>query len=163
MSICFSAVIVEKFIQQFFVRFFFFIFIAEDDTSGEATTCGRILIFLSWVLVVLTMPFSLVVCFKVSLFWLYYNYLLGNCGLRFADRFAKTDLSPDKLWFNAMDVVHLYSIAKINFSYLYLRFYKLILWTNFDFHFFHIFHHFHEYFKSSKMVFDTPTIFVLQK
>uniref|UniRef100_A0AAG5D5E0 Band 7 domain-containing protein n=1 Tax=Anopheles atroparvus TaxID=41427 RepID=A0AAG5D5E0_ANOAO len=38
---------------------------AEDDTNGEASTCGRILIFLSWVLVVLTMPFSLLVCFKV--------------------------------------------------------------------------------------------------
>ncbi|XP_053686948.1 band 7 protein AGAP004871 [Sabethes cyaneus] len=37
----------------------------EDDTNGEASTCGRILIFLSWVLVVLTMPFSLLVCFKV--------------------------------------------------------------------------------------------------
>ncbi|EDS28121.1 conserved hypothetical protein [Culex quinquefasciatus] len=38
---------------------------AEEDTNGEASTCGRILIFLSWVLVVLTMPFSLLVCFKV--------------------------------------------------------------------------------------------------
>ncbi|XP_052871983.1 band 7 protein AGAP004871 isoform X2 [Anopheles cruzii] len=38
---------------------------AEDDTNGEASTCGRILIFLSWVIVVLTMPFSLLVCFKV--------------------------------------------------------------------------------------------------
>uniref|UniRef100_A0A182TE06 Band 7 domain-containing protein n=1 Tax=Anopheles melas TaxID=34690 RepID=A0A182TE06_9DIPT len=38
---------------------------AEDETNGEASTCGRILIFLSWVLVVLTMPFSLLVCFKV--------------------------------------------------------------------------------------------------
>ncbi|XP_041768453.1 band 7 protein AGAP004871 isoform X1 [Anopheles merus] len=37
----------------------------EDETNGEASTCGRILIFLSWVLVVLTMPFSLLVCFKV--------------------------------------------------------------------------------------------------
>ncbi|XP_055627058.1 band 7 protein AGAP004871 [Toxorhynchites rutilus septentrionalis] len=38
---------------------------AEDHSNGEASTCGRILIFLSWVLVVLTMPFSLLVCFKV--------------------------------------------------------------------------------------------------
>ncbi|XP_065094680.1 band 7 protein AGAP004871 isoform X1 [Ochlerotatus camptorhynchus] len=38
---------------------------AEDESNGEASTCGRILIFLSWVLVVLTMPFSLLVCFKV--------------------------------------------------------------------------------------------------
>lgn len=41
---------------------------AEDDSNGEASTCGRILIFLSWVLVVLTMPFSLLVCFKVGAF-----------------------------------------------------------------------------------------------
>ncbi|XP_058831367.1 band 7 protein AGAP004871 isoform X2 [Topomyia yanbarensis] len=38
---------------------------AEEEHNGEASTCGRILIFLSWVLVVLTMPFSLLVCFKV--------------------------------------------------------------------------------------------------
>lgn len=36
----------------------------EGDTSG----CGRALIVLSWVLVILTMPFSLFVCFKVSKF-----------------------------------------------------------------------------------------------
>ncbi|CAO1317240.1 unnamed protein product [Diamesa hyperborea] len=38
---------------------------ADDESNGEASTCGRILIFLSWVLVFLTMPFSLFICFKV--------------------------------------------------------------------------------------------------
>lgn len=33
--------------------------------NGEATQCGRILIILSWVLVIITMPLSLFVCFKV--------------------------------------------------------------------------------------------------
>ena len=41
-------------------------FSAEDTDNGEASTCGKILIFLSWVLVFLTMPISLLVCFKVS-------------------------------------------------------------------------------------------------
>ncbi|XP_037032786.1 band 7 protein AGAP004871 isoform X2 [Bradysia coprophila] len=38
---------------------------ADDSVNGEATQCGRILIVLSWVLVVITMPLSLFVCFKV--------------------------------------------------------------------------------------------------
>lgn len=41
-------------------------FSAEDTDNAEASTCGKILIFLSWVLVFLTMPISLLVCFKVS-------------------------------------------------------------------------------------------------
>jgi hypothetical protein len=39
---------------------------AEDTDNAEASTCGKVLIFLSWVLVFLTMPISLLVCFKVS-------------------------------------------------------------------------------------------------
>ncbi|KAG4070627.1 hypothetical protein HA402_013547 [Bradysia odoriphaga] len=39
--------------------------VADDSVNGEATQCGRILIVLSWVLVVITMPLSLFVCFKV--------------------------------------------------------------------------------------------------
>ncbi|KAL7052626.1 hypothetical protein ACKWTF_004945 [Chironomus riparius] len=38
---------------------------ADDKESSDASTCGKILIFLSWVMVFLTMPFSLLVCFKV--------------------------------------------------------------------------------------------------
>ncbi|KAJ6636103.1 Band 7 protein [Pseudolycoriella hygida] len=38
---------------------------ANDGMSGESLQCSRILIYLSWVLVVLTMPFSFLVCFKV--------------------------------------------------------------------------------------------------
>ncbi|XP_043286389.1 band 7 protein AGAP004871 [Venturia canescens] len=39
---------------------------AEDSKDNEGTTtCGNILVFLSWLIVVLTMPFSLFVCFKV--------------------------------------------------------------------------------------------------
>ncbi|CAG9801543.1 unnamed protein product [Chironomus riparius] len=37
----------------------------DDKESSDASTCGKILIFLSWVMVFLTMPFSLLVCFKV--------------------------------------------------------------------------------------------------
>lgn len=56
----------------FFVSVVFFSFVsfnatiaADANTNGEATTCGRILIVLSWVLVLCTMPLSLFVCFKV--------------------------------------------------------------------------------------------------
>ncbi|XP_063699334.1 band 7 protein AGAP004871 isoform X3 [Culicoides brevitarsis] len=38
---------------------------ADDQIHSEASACGKILIFLSWCLVMLTMPFSLLVCFKV--------------------------------------------------------------------------------------------------
>jgi hypothetical protein len=41
---------------------------ADDGDNGEASACGRVLIFLSWCMIVLTMPFSLLVCFKVSNF-----------------------------------------------------------------------------------------------
>lgn len=41
-------------------------FIDDKENNEQASTCGKILIFLSWVLVFLTMPFSLLVCFKVS-------------------------------------------------------------------------------------------------
>lgn len=43
-----------------------FFFTAEEEVTSDSSTCGKILIFLSWVLVLLTMPFSLLVCFKVS-------------------------------------------------------------------------------------------------
>nr|XP_022903832.1 band 7 protein AGAP004871-like [Onthophagus taurus] len=36
-----------------------------EQVVEEAKTCGRILVVLSWIVVVLTMPFSLFVCFKV--------------------------------------------------------------------------------------------------
>lgn len=38
---------------------------AEDTSQDEATACGTILTALSWLLVIVTMPFSLFVCFKV--------------------------------------------------------------------------------------------------
>ncbi|XP_011050556.1 PREDICTED: uncharacterized protein LOC105143768 isoform X2 [Acromyrmex echinatior] len=38
---------------------------ADDSAQGDATTCGNILVILSWIVVILTMPFSLFVCFKV--------------------------------------------------------------------------------------------------
>ncbi|RVE52193.1 hypothetical protein evm_003112, partial [Chilo suppressalis] len=37
---------------------------ANEDADSESKTCGKILVALSWVLVVITMPFSLFVCFK---------------------------------------------------------------------------------------------------
>lgn len=42
-----------------------FLVTADDQIHSEASACGKILIFLSWCLVMLTMPFSLLVCFKV--------------------------------------------------------------------------------------------------
>lgn len=41
--------------------------IADDSAQGDATTCGNILVILSWIVVIITMPFSLFVCFKVRL------------------------------------------------------------------------------------------------
>ncbi|XP_012060743.1 PREDICTED: band 7 protein AGAP004871 [Atta cephalotes] len=37
---------------------------SDDSAQGDATTCGNILVILSWIVVILTMPFSLFVCFK---------------------------------------------------------------------------------------------------
>lgn len=45
------------------------IILADEGESGEASACGRVLIFLSWCLIIITMPFSLFVCFKVSNFF----------------------------------------------------------------------------------------------
>lgn len=52
-----------EFIQLIFSSFFS---TAEDEQKAESASCGKALIVLSWVLVVITMPFSLFVCFKVS-------------------------------------------------------------------------------------------------
>ncbi|XP_048004279.1 uncharacterized protein LOC125240431 [Leguminivora glycinivorella] len=38
---------------------------ANDDNDSESKTCGKILVVLSWVLVVMTMPISLLICFKL--------------------------------------------------------------------------------------------------
>lgn len=43
-----------------------FVITAEDEQSAESESCGKALIVLSWILVIITMPFSLFVCFKVS-------------------------------------------------------------------------------------------------
>lgn len=46
-------------------------FLSEADDNGdngEASACGRVLIFLSWCLIFVTMPFSLLICFKVIRF-----------------------------------------------------------------------------------------------
>lgn len=37
----------------------------SEQVVEESRTCGKILVVLSWIVVVLTMPFSLMVCFKV--------------------------------------------------------------------------------------------------
>ncbi|KRF78191.1 band 7 protein AGAP004871 isoform X4 [Drosophila virilis] len=39
--------------------------LADEDISDKASTCGKLLIFLSVALVIMTLPFSLFVCFKV--------------------------------------------------------------------------------------------------
>lgn len=36
-----------------------------EEEMEESKVCGRILTVLSWILVVMTMPFSLIICFKV--------------------------------------------------------------------------------------------------
>lgn len=57
----------KKIAEKNFILFFSeIIFPADDKEANDASTCGKILIFLSWVMVFLTMPFSLLVCFKVS-------------------------------------------------------------------------------------------------
>ncbi|XP_026830490.1 band 7 protein AAEL010189-like [Ooceraea biroi] len=38
---------------------------SDDSAQGDTTTCGNILVVLSWIIVIITMPFSLFVCFKV--------------------------------------------------------------------------------------------------
>ncbi|CAD1480130.1 unnamed protein product, partial [Heterotrigona itama] len=38
---------------------------AEDNVETNSNTCKNILVILSWLMVILTMPFSLLVCFKV--------------------------------------------------------------------------------------------------
>ncbi|KAL7052633.1 hypothetical protein ACKWTF_004947 [Chironomus riparius] len=38
---------------------------ADDSEQHDESVCGKVLIFLSWFLVCITMPFSLLVCFKV--------------------------------------------------------------------------------------------------
>lgn len=49
-----------------FVILLVFPFAAEDEQNSDSESCGKALIVLSWVLVVITMPFSLFVCFKVN-------------------------------------------------------------------------------------------------
>lgn len=44
---------------------------ADEEISDKASTCGKLLIFLSVALVIMTLPFSLFVCFKVSRYHLY--------------------------------------------------------------------------------------------
>lgn len=41
--------------------------LADDSEQHDESVCGKVLIFLSWFLVCITMPFSLLVCFKVGL------------------------------------------------------------------------------------------------
>ncbi|KAG5678774.1 hypothetical protein PVAND_008416 [Polypedilum vanderplanki] len=38
---------------------------ADDPEHHDESPCGKVLIYLSWLLVCMTMPFSLLVCFKV--------------------------------------------------------------------------------------------------
>ena len=49
---------------------FFFLFFSADDSGSGVGVCGLLLTWISWLLVVVTLPFSLCVCFKVSLtYW----------------------------------------------------------------------------------------------
>lgn len=45
---------------------FYYIVLANEDGDSESKMCGKILVVLSWILVIATMPFSLFICFKVS-------------------------------------------------------------------------------------------------
>nr|CAD7457533.1 unnamed protein product [Timema tahoe] len=42
-----------------------FCFVSADESENDSGLIGKILIALSWVMVILTMPFSFCVCFKV--------------------------------------------------------------------------------------------------
>ena len=54
-------------IKETTVLFFFF---SADDSGSGVGVCGLLLTWISWLLVVVTLPFSLCVCFKVSLtYW----------------------------------------------------------------------------------------------
>ncbi|KAG6444634.1 hypothetical protein O3G_MSEX003462 [Manduca sexta] len=74
---------------------------ANEDAGSESKTCGKILVALSWVLVVLTMPFSLFICFKrlaqscgKQTFWC--SILIFSKGIFFIlpciDTYARVDL-----------------------------------------------------------------------
>lgn len=41
----------------------------DSNTQSDGTACGNILVVLSWIVVILTMPFSLFVCFKVGYYF----------------------------------------------------------------------------------------------
>lgn len=41
-------------------------FVAAEESDGDSGVCGTILMGLSWVLIIFTLPFSLCVCFKVG-------------------------------------------------------------------------------------------------
>nr|CAD7403278.1 unnamed protein product [Timema cristinae] len=43
-----------------------FCFVSADESENDSGLIGKILIALSWVMVILTMPFSFCVCFKVN-------------------------------------------------------------------------------------------------
>lgn len=66
------------FIVTVFNTLLFFSFTAEQVVE-ESKTCGKILTVLAWILVILTMPFSLLVCFKVSV--LFYLVLKNRTGI----------------------------------------------------------------------------------
>lgn len=66
-DMCFCVSLSLSLVSGAWVRIVSTLSVAADaNTNGEATTCGRILIALSWVLVLCTMPLSLFVCFKVG-------------------------------------------------------------------------------------------------
>ncbi len=50
--------------QQLIFRIFH-VSIAEEATAGGVGLCGLLLTGISWLLVIVTLPFSLCVCFKV--------------------------------------------------------------------------------------------------
>jgi hypothetical protein len=54
----------EKINPKFVFLFFFWNFAAEDSDTGIGV-CGWILTIICWLLVLVTMPFSFFICFKV--------------------------------------------------------------------------------------------------
>ena len=59
-----------------FILFYFLMFSADGSDDGVGI-CGFILTGISWLLVLVTLPFSLCVCFKVSIMFLVRNVVIS--------------------------------------------------------------------------------------
>ena len=82
------------------ILFYYFLFLDRGDGESHIGCCGYILMLLSWLLIIVTFPFSLCLCIKVRNFfknnWAYI-YILNWCTLRSVCRFmVEPKVSLDK-------------------------------------------------------------------